>query len=294
MKGNTMFLLPLRNFTQLVTKVKQWPFGSVSWRRLSILLGLPLLGIVPITSVAAAPTLSYSVVAEHTHDRALFTQGLEIRDGKLYESSGRVGSSRVVVSSLRSPSAVLQQWALPNNVFGEGLSFAADSLFVLTWKSGRVFRLNPQLQPVQELHLPREGWGAAYSQPWGGLVLSDGSAILEVRRPDDFGKLKEVVVKSEGRYIEELNELESVGQSILANLWHDSRVAVIGPSGEVSAWLDTEALWARAESLNGAALDPEAVPNGLALDPKTGHLFMTGKLWPVMFELDVPALRKLH
>jgi len=293
MKGNTMFLLPLRNFTQLVTKVKQLCFGSLSQSQLSIVLRFGCLAIVPISGAGAAPELDYRIVAEHPHNPSLFTQGLEIHDGWLFESSGRYGQSKVLASPLHKPGTDLQQWALPDEVFGEGLTFAADRLFVLTWKSGRVFQLSRQLHPVRELHLPREGWGAAYSATWGGVVLSDGSAILEVRSPADFSKLREAVVKDEGRYVEQLNELEAVGDWVLANLWHGSRVAVIESSGQVVAWLDLKALWVRAERLSGGTLDSEAVPNGLALDPVSGHLFATGKLWPVMFELDVPGLRDL-
>ena len=248
--------------------------------------GLTLLAVMLLLPALAAgvPVLPVVVKARLPHDPSAFTQGLLYRDGVFYESTGLYGRS-----SLRrvdpATGRALAQRELPRELFGEGLALVDGSLYQLTWREGRVLLADPaDLSPRGELALPTEGWGACGLD--GRLVVSDGSDQLVFYDPKTMVALGSVAVTDDGRPVSRLNELETVAGRIWANVWGDSRIAVIDPAtGRVAAWVDCSGL-----RPGTVAVDFENVLNGIAHDPATGRVWVTGKRWPEMYEIAVPGL----
>ena len=240
----------------------------------------------PAASVAgeAAPRVSWRVAAEHPHDPEAFTQGLLWRDGSLYESTGLYGRS-----SLRrvdpATGRALARRDLPADYFGEGIAAHDGRLFLLTWRENVVFVFDAATRDaLGQKHLPTEGWGIC--QEGASFVVSDGTSALRRYDAETFTPRERIRVTDGGAPVDWLNELECVDGRILANVWGTDRVAVIDPAnGHVLAWIDLS-------GLRGflPRLPQEAVTNGLAYDPATGRLWVTGKLWPKIFELAVDRL----
>lgn len=237
------------------------------------------------------PSLAYSVVGEFDHDISSFTQGLEIKDGLLYESAGGYGKSSVSIRDFRA-------WKLrarlqgPAAVFLEGLTWVGDELFVLTWREHVVFVLDSSIRELRRLQNPAEGWGVTYLPTRTGdhLLVSDGSSTLTERAPSNWEALRTIEVTAAGKPVDQLNELEFVQGRVYANIWHSDQIAVLDPqTGQVLNWLDLGELKKR--FTKPAGWDPEEhVLNGIAYDPQTRHLLVTGKCWPKMFELEVEGL----
>lgn len=233
--------------------------------------------------------LALRVVARHPHDPEAFTQGLLWHDGRLWESTGVHGSSSLRRVELAS--GVVEELApLPPEVFGEGLALAGGRLFQLTWQEGRAFVWDPSgLALLEEKRYRGEGWGLA----WDGerLVQSDGTSWLTFRDPASFAAVGRRQVTLDGRPLARLNELEFAGGALWANLWGSDEIVRIDPAtGAVTARVDASALRseAQAEAARlGRGID---VLNGIAWRPETGTFLLTGKLWPVLFEVEiVPA-----
>lgn len=233
-----------------------------------------------------AERLTVEVLAVHPHDPNAFTQGLLWDQGKLYESTGQYGSS-----TLRqvdpATGTVLAQYDLDPGLFGEGLALVDGRLVMLTWQAGLAVVFDRQgLLPVDEFTYSGEGWGLALDG--SRLVMSDGSSRLAFRDPHSFEILSTVDVTLDGRPLAKLNELEVVDGRIYANVWQDDRIVAIDPaSGKVAAVVDASAL---RRSLLRPGVD---VLNGIAYDPESKTFWLTGKLWPSMFQVVfVPAKKK--
>lgn len=234
---------------------------------------------------ATAPVHGYRVLQAYPHDPGAFTQGLVIADGVLYEGTGLNGRSTLRRVDLAT-GAVLQSRALPEHYFGEGVAVLGDRIFQLTWRSGVVLvydRVSFALQ--QTIAYPAEGWGL--TTDGSHLIASDGSASLRFLDPDTFAEVRRLAVTDQGRPVARLNELEYVGGVILANVWQTERIAMIDPaSGRVIGWLDLAGLLPAGE--RGRGVD---VLNGIAFDSRSGRLYVTGKLWPLLFAIEpVPPL----
>jgi len=233
---------------------------------------------------SSAPTFAVTVKAVFPHDQAAFTQGLIFTDGVFYESDGRYGRSRLAKVDPQT-GRILQKTDLAGEFFGEGLALANGRLYQLTWREHKVFVYDKDsLAPVGELTLPTEGWGAA----WDGtrFVISDGSSVLRFYAPETFRETGKIVVTDGGKPVGNLNELEWVEGNILANVWGSDLVARIDPAtGKVLAWYDLSALRAGLGPLSG-----DAVLNGLAYDAAGKRLFVTGKLWPKLFEIELTGV----
>ena len=250
----------------------------------------PLLVILVLsltfTTAVQAGNVGYTVSAVLPHDPAAFTEGLLLKDGSFYESTGLNGQS-----SLRKvepgTGRILARVNLDPSYFGEGLALWGGKLYQLTWRSRLVLVYDARtLAPLTTLPLETEGWGAA-STPLG-LVTSDGSDTLTWRDPETFRPTRAVQVTDAGRPVTLLNELEWVEGFVLANVWHDDRIAVISPgTGRVAAWLDCSRLRKGLGALPG-----ESDLNGIAWDPARKKLYVTGKLWPNIFELTLEGLPK--
>jgi glutamine cyclotransferase len=241
----------------------------------------------PANSEAAAkqepPVQAARVVREYPHDARAFTQGLLWVDGKLYESTGLEGQSTIREVELET-GRVLRSVALAPDLFGEGLTHWGDELISLTWRNGIGFRWNRgSLRQTGSWSYPGEGWGL--TQDGREIVMSDGTAQLRFLDPATLAERRRITVTSAGRPLGQLNELEYVNGEILANVWQTPMIARIDPAtGAVRGWIDLSPL-VRANM--GAEAD---VLNGIAWDSAGRRLFVTGKNWPRLYEIELPAL----
>ena len=229
----------------------------------------------------AAPTFGYEVIHAYPHDPNAFTQGLIFLDGTLYESTGLNGRSTVRKVQLET-GKVLQQAVVDSVYFAEGMTNWGPDLIQLTYKNQRGFVYDrASFKIKQRFSYEGEGWGL--TQDGKRLIMSDGSAQLRFIDPVSLQETGRVTVKDGTRPVTELNELEFVHGEILANIWMTDRIARISPAtGQVTGWIDLKGLMKSSEL---SSLD--AVLNGIAYDPAGDRLFVTGKLWPKLFEIKL-------
>jgi glutaminyl-peptide cyclotransferase len=239
---------------------------------------------------AAAPPrdviLPYEIVATHPHDARAFTQGLIVHDGRIVESAGGYGQSSVFMHEPREDAAPKRR-ALDAKYFGEGLASDGRRLVQLTWREGVALIWDFALRPAGRYAYAGEGWGLTYDGArW---LSSDGSHRIVARDRETFAPAGGFDVTWNGRPVSQLNELEFARGRLYANVWHTDRIAVIDPaSGAVEAWLELSAL-RRGFAKPAAWNEQEHVLNGIAFEPKSGHFFVTGKCWPVLYEIRVGA-----
>ena len=231
-------------------------------------------------AAAAAPLVRPNVLAEFPHDANAFTQGLLHHGGTLYESTGLRGRSSLRRVELAT-GTVLLDIDLGTSEFGEGLARVDDRLIQLTWQEhvAHVYDLET-FEPVTDFAYDTEGWGLCFDGHQ--LVMTDGSDQLFFRDPDSFEVLRSVSVVDDGVPLEDLNELECVHGLVLANVWKTDTIAVIDPkTGQVLERVDASGLLSQDEQASADVL------NGIAHDASTGHLYLTGKLWPKLFEVEL-------
>lgn len=232
---------------------------------------------------AAQPDTSgeVEVVRELGHDSAAFTQGLEMRDGEIYESTGDYGTSWVSARPLDSGPTDYRVITdpLPGREFGEGMTITGNTLWQLTWKDGIAYKRDATtLEETGQATYDGEGWGLCTLGDQ--LVMSDGSNTLTLRDPDTFEPTGEIKVTFKAQGVDNLNELDCSDGRIYANVWMTDRIVRIDPSsGEVDAQWDLGQLQQPRPS------DPDAVLNGIAKVPGSDTFLVTGKLWPNMYEV---------
>lgn len=258
----------------------------VKSRRMRITILLLVAVVLAGVSWAAVPfqgteRWTYRKIAEYPHDRGFFTQGLVIHNGELIEGTGQFGESRLMRIDLKT-GAILKGITLPDHYFGEGIALANGELFQLTWKNRVVLVYDPTTLELKRTgHYTGEGWGLTFDGTH--LIMSDGSAILRYYDPTTFRLVKRISVRDGRKTVSELNELEFIRGEIWANIWHDDQVVRIDPSnGRVLGWIDLGGL--KPGSLR---FDREAVYNGIAYDESSQKLYVTGKNWPSLFEIEV-------
>jgi len=228
------------------------------------------------------PTYSYRVVCTFPHDPTAFTQGLLYDDGFLYESTGQYGQSSLRKVALKT-GAVVQLRPLDDRFFGEGLALFGNRLFQLTWRAnkGFVYRLD-SFEPLAEFAYPTKGWGLTSDGEL--LIMSDGSSTLYFRDPFTFAEVGRVAVVAYGSPVSQLNELEWVAGEVFANIWQTDTIARIDPaSGQVVGWIDLTGLLSDADRRGSNA----EVLNGIAYDPAGERLFVTGKWWPKLYQIEL-------
>lgn len=228
-----------------------------------------------------ASTERYRIVHTYPHDSSAFTQGLVMVDGMLYEGTGLNGRSSVRAVDLAT-GRVIQSVAVPAKYFGEGLTDWGSNLVELTWMAHRGFVYDRfSLRLVKSFEYKGEGWGLTHDRQH--LIMSDGTAVLRFFDPVTFKVVRRLAVSDRGRPVKELNELEYIHGEIYANVWQTDRIARISPTtGKVIAWIDLSGLLTADERTDG-----NAVLNGIAYDQKNDRLFVTGKLWPKLFEIKL-------
>ena len=227
------------------------------------------------------PSYGYEVVSRLRFDRANFTQGLEIFDGRLYVSSGLYGESMIRVYDFPSMGKI-QAVPVDSRIFAEGLTVIDNRLVVLSWRERvmLVYSL-PDLSLLGQSTLPGQGWGATHSG--STLWFSDGSHYLSSADMNGGGKLTQLPVTLKGTPLSNLNELEWVNEEIWANVWQTDEIARIDPStGEVIGLINLAGLLPEEDRLRDTD-----VLNGIAIDPVTGSTWVTGKRWPWLFEITL-------
>ena len=232
----------------------------------------------------AATIYDAQIVARYPHDPAAFTQGLLWHDGQLYESTGLEGQSQIRRVDLATGDVLAAQ-AIPADQFGEGVALWGDELVSLTWMDRVIHRWSlDTLEPVRSDPFPFEGWGLTAMD--GMLVASDGSATLRFLDPETYAVEREVEVTLDGRPIARLNELEAADGLIWANQWYSQVIVGIDPAdGTIRRIVDLSPLVAEIDAAQNGAVRNGAVLNGIAHDPASDRWFVTGKLWPTMFEV---------
>ncbi len=250
-------------------------------------------GGIDTAPVYPAPTLSpesaaqvttrygYRVVASYPHDPNAFTQGLVYVDDTLYEGTGRNGQSSLRRTDLES-GAVEQIVALDEQYFGEGITIFDDKIYQLTWQSQTGFIYDREtFTQIGEFTYATEGWGLTHDG--AQLIMSDGTNTLTFLDPDTQAVTGSIAVFDQITPVMRLNELEYIDGEIFANIWQTNLIARINPeTGQVTGWIDLTGLLP-VESLT----QPIDVLNGIAYDEKNGRLFVTGKLWPTLFEIEL-------
>lgn len=236
-----------------------------------------------ITAVQAAeaPVSTVRVVARFPHDPNAFTQGLIVVDGELYEGTGRYGESTLRRVDLET-GRVLEQVELPDHWFGEGIAAWQDEIVQLTWRAGIGLRFErASLEPRGRFSIDGEGWGL--TQDGRHWIMSDGSADLRFLDPTDGSELRRLRAMDGEKPVDRLNELEYLHGEVWANLWYQDRLVRIDPNdGRVLGYVDLSNLWPTEVSRRS-----DQVLNGIAFDPDSGDLFVTGKRWPWLYQVEV-------
>ncbi len=230
---------------------------------------------------AAVPVGGYDIQKVYPHDPAAFTEGLLYLQGDFIESTGQKGSSGVRRVRLRD-GIVVQAEKAPATVFGEGVVDWGNRLYSLTWQDeiGFIWDLK-SLKRLSSFRYEGEGW--ALTRNDRHLIMSDGTATLKVLDPETLKVLRRIRVTADGKPVVNLNELEWVKGEIFANVWMTNRIARIDPAtGRVRAWLELSGL---PETLQH--VDPDAVLNGIAYDQVHDRLFVTGKMWPHIYQISL-------
>jgi glutamine cyclotransferase len=238
-------------------------------------------------SAKSPPEYTFAIVRVFPHDSSAYTQGLAYRDGFLYEGTGLNGRSSLRKVRLEK-GEVVQRVDLGAEFFGEGIAIVKDKVLQLTWTSevGFVYDLN-SFRMLRKFSYLGQGWGLAANGD--ELFLSDGTSEIRVLDAEKFQEKRRLKVHDRSTLIDQLNELEFVDGQLFANVWHSNRIARISPqTGEVVGWIDLTGLLSPVYRR-----EPEAVLNGIAYDPVQRRLFVTGKLWPSVFEIRLsPKLPK--
>jgi uncharacterized repeat protein (TIGR01451 family) len=224
---------------------------------------------------------TYTIVSAYPHDPDAFTQGLVFENGVLYEGTGLLGRSTLRKVTLET-GEVIQSYDLPPEFFGEGITIYDDKIIQLTWRSHAGFvYARDSFDLLQEFTYPTEGWGITHDGEH--LIMSDGTSTLYFWDPETLEQVGQVGVYDENGLVRRLNELEFIQGKVYANVWQTDRIAIIDPqTGQVVGWIDLKGLLDP-----GSVSQPVDVLNGIAYDAEADRLFVTGKLWPTLFEIDL-------
>jgi glutaminyl-peptide cyclotransferase len=235
------------------------------------------------TPAANAPkSISYSILRTYPHDTSSFTQGLVVYNGSLYEGTGEYGHSRLLRTDLATGKAE-QQVSLDKKYFGEGITILRDTIYQLTWQEKVVFAYTlKDFKKVKEFSIGTEGWGITTDGK--DLLVSNGSSNIYYYDPAGFQLERTQTITESGSLAYNLNELEFIDGFLYANQWQQPYILKIDPgSGAVVGKIDLTDIWNRVK-----AKDPAAdVPNGIAFDSASKKIYITGKKWPELYEVQL-------
>jgi glutamine cyclotransferase len=231
------------------------------------------------TDPGAIPVYTYNVINTFPHSPDAFTQGLVYENGFLYEGTGTYGGSSVRKVELETGD-VLDSHTLPINYFGEGITIFEDRIIQLTYHAGKAFIYDKEtLDSLDTLYYPNQGWGLTHDG--AHLIMSDGTSTLRYWDPVTLEQLDSIQVTDGTDPVSRLNELEFINGEIYANIWFSDVIARISPvTGKVVGWIDLTDILTPKEY-------PAEVLNGIAYDAGQDRLFVTGKNWPSLFEIEL-------
>lgn len=225
--------------------------------------------------------MSHSIVGTYPHDTSFYTQGLVIYKGELYEGTGLPGKSKLMKVDLKTGKA-LQSINLEAKYFGEGVTILNDTVYQLTWQNKVVFVYTlKDFKKIKEFKIDTDGWGL--TNDGTNLIVSTGGSDLFYYEPSTFKLVKTQTVTDAGSPTHDLNELEFINGFVYANQYQAPYIFKIDPAtGQIVAKADLSGMWDRIK-----AIDPDAdVPNGIAYDEATKKIYITGKLWPELYEVQ--------
>ncbi len=233
------------------------------------------------TPADIAPTYSYKIKNSWPHDKRAYTQGLIFLDGILWESTGQYGASSLRKVELKS-GKVIKQISIPKNYFAEGMTVLHNKVFQLTWQEQKGFIYDPAtFQKQGEFSYAGEGWGLTHDGE--SLIMSDGTEQIRFLDPSTLQATRTISVTDGGVPVTQLNELEYIDGEIYANVYMTDRIARIDPkTGKILGWIDLTGLLATKDRTG-----EEDVLNGIAYDVAGKRLFVTGKMWPKLFEIEI-------
>lgn len=239
-----------------------------------------LIFLAALAAAQAAPEYTYKIVHVYPHNRLSFTEGLEFRGGFLYESTGLEGRSTLSKEKLET-GEVVQQIHLDPHLFGEGITIINQKIFQLTYRSQLGFVYDQaSLYRRRTFNYMGEGW--SLTNDGTHIYMDDGTDQIRVWDPMTLHELRRITVHDGARKIDNVNELEWVHGELYANIWQTEQIARISPSdGRVLGWIDLTGILPPADRQDIDVL------NGIAYDPFGDRLFVTGKLWPKLFEIKV-------
>lgn len=233
------------------------------------------------TANQTIPVYGYKILNKYPHDTGAFTQGLVFDRGELFEGTGLYGKSSLRRIDLETGKVIKTQ-EISAAYFGEGITVFGDTIVQLTWQSniGFVYDKNT-FKMLRSFAYTTEGWGITHDGK--NLIYSDGTATLYFINPETLTVVSRITVHDNNKPVTRLNELEYIDGQIYANVWQTDRIAIINPGdGKVTAWIDLSGLL-QSQSYN----QPADVLNGIAYEREKRRLFVTGKLWPWLFEIEI-------
>ena len=260
-------------------------------RRYYFLLALPFLFACGNTkpsesentsSVPAVKNLSFSVVATYPHDTSSYTQGLIIYNGNLYEGTGNYGHSKLKQVDLKTGKSI-REISLASTYFGEGVTILRDTVYQLTWKEGKVFVYTlKDFKKIKEYNVSFEGWGLTNNGQ--DLIVTTGSGDVYFYEPSNFKLIKTQTLTEAGTPSFNLNESEWIDGNVYINQYSYPYILKANPNtGEIVGKIDLTSIWEHIKQLN-----PNAdVPNGIAYDANTKKIYITGKWWPELYEIQI-------
>ncbi|MBU3146192.1 glutaminyl-peptide cyclotransferase [Clostridium sp. CF012] len=226
------------------------------------------------------PIYSYDIINTYPHDVSAFTEGLVYESDCLYESTGKYNESTLRKVNLQT-GEILKIHKLGENYFGEGITLYHNKIFQLTWKSKVGFIYDKDsFALINKFYYNTEGWGITHNDEH--LIMSDGTDEIFFLNPQSFKKVYSIRVHDEFRPITKLNELEFIKGEIYANVWKSNKIARICPhSGKITGWIELKGLLTPKEYKNAGTL------NGITYDSENNRFFVTGKMWPKVFEIKL-------
>ncbi|CAK8716205.1 Glutamine cyclotransferase [Candidatus Electrothrix gigas] len=264
-------------------KIKSYPIIFVQLSCLVLLLWQGKASATTQPQIPQPKQYSYTVVQEYPHDPNAFTQGLAWDKGEMYEGTGLYGRSSLRSVALQTGMVNRQQnytW----QYFAEGITIFQGKIYQLTWRNNKVFLFDKEnFSLLKTWTYPREGWGITHNGK--ELIASDGTAFLFFLDPQTLKEKRSILVQDNQGPVTQLNELEYIRGAIYANVWKTNKIVIIRPDdGVVVGRLDLSALVDQVQSISKGKAD---VLNGILYDPQNDRLFVTGKLWPALFEIKV-------
>ncbi|MCI5180071.1 MAG: glutaminyl-peptide cyclotransferase [Candidatus Electrothrix sp. AW3_4] len=264
-------------------KIKSYPIIFVQLSCLVLLLWQGKASATTQPQIPQPKQYSYTVVQEYPHDPNAFTQGLAWDKGEMYEGTGLYGRSSLRSVALQT-GVVNRQQNYTWQYFAEGITIFQGKIYQLTWRNNKVFLFDKEnFSLLKTWAYPREGWGITHNGK--ELIASDGTAFLFFLDPQTLKEKRSILVQDNQGPVTQLNELEYIRGAIYANVWKTNKIVIIRPDdGVVVGRLDLSALVDQVQSISKGKAD---VLNGILYDPQNDRLFVTGKLWPALFEIKV-------